>query len=57
MRPTFPPAGISTNGSQQGSASGAVQNAAVVGEPMVVRTAADASATVQVRHGYTPSGQ
>ncbi len=48
---------VSANGSQQGSASGAVQNAAVVGEPMVVRTAADASATVQVRHGYTPSGQ
>ena len=45
------------SGSQQGSASGQVQNAAVVGEPVVVRTAADASATAQVRHGYTPSGQ
>ena len=45
------------SGSQQGSASGGVQNAAVVGEPVVATRSADANATEQVRHGYNPSGQ
>ncbi|NTW87270.1 MAG: hypothetical protein HGB30_14025 [Holophagaceae bacterium] len=45
------------SGSQQGSASGQVQNAAVVGEPVVAARSADGSATAKVRHGYDPSGQ
>ena len=45
------------SGSQQGSASGGVQNAAVVGEPVVATRSADGSATAKVRHGYDPSGQ
>ena len=51
---TSKPDVVSASGSQQGSASGAVQNASVVGEPVSARTAADASATSQVRHGYDP---
>ena len=42
------------SGSQQGSASGQVQNAAVVGEPVVAARSADGSATAKVRHGYDP---
>ena len=45
---------VSASGSQQGSASGSIQNAAVVGEPVAARSAADTSATAQVRHGYDP---
>jgi len=44
------------SGSQQGSASGQVQNAAVVGEAVVATKSADVNATEQVRHGYDPSG-
>ncbi len=51
---TSKPDVVSASGSQQGSASGGVQNAAVVGEAVPVHSAADASATRQVRHGYNP---
>lgn len=45
---------VSANGSQQGSTTGGVQNASVVGESVPVHSAADASGTLQVRHGYNP---
>lgn len=51
---TSKPDVVSASGSQQGSASGQVQNAAVVGEGIPAHSAADASATRQVRHGYNP---
>ncbi len=54
---TSKPDVVSASGSQQGSASGQVQNASVVGEAVPVHSAADASATRQVRHGYDPSVQ
>ena len=39
-------------GQRQGSADGSVRNAPVIGEPLPAQTAASASGTVQVRHGF-----
>ncbi len=48
---------VAASGRQQGSANGQIQNATVVGEPVPAVQAADVSGTVQVRHGFKPSGQ
>jgi len=39
-------------GHRQGSADGFVRNAPVIGEPLPAQTAASASGTVQLRHGF-----
>lgn len=45
---------VSASGSQQGSTTGGIRNASVVGEPVVAHSAEGPRATEEVRHGYTP---
>lgn len=48
---------VSASGQQQSSATGQIQNAAVVGEFVPAKQAAGASGTVEIRHGFKPSAQ
>lgn len=52
--PEISPDVVSASGSSQASASGAIQHAAVVGEPHVITQVADSTQTSTVRHGFNP---
>ena len=59
--PPAPPADstpdlVSASGAQQSGASSQSKNTAVVGEAVPATRAADASGTLQLRHGFRPSG-